>query len=675
MHRFRFQRIPLSESSLLLGLAVAVGLATGVGVWVFREAFHFFEVLFLDQLAEGVIGHALESAGIDPRLSIVIVLGMVGLLVGGLMKVFVGYEKYHGVSGIMESVALLGGRLPYKKIPFKALASALSLGAGASVGPEDPSVQIGSNIGSFFGQWLGVSEERVRLLVAAGAASAIAAAFNAPIAGVFFALEVILGEFTTRSFSTVVLSAVIASAFIQAVDSGNPIFGSLEYTLGDPAQLPFYVVLGFGLALFSSVAIRFFHWQADFWHNHIRLPLPLETALTGVVVGLVGAFIFPQVLGPGEGFMHDVLTGHENLATELFIVLGIAKLIMTAISLGGGFVGGVFAPTLFMGITLGTAYGQLVGRLASVEVIGNPQAYAIAGMAGLMAGIVRAPITAILLVFELTDDYQLILPIMLTSVVCVFVVERIGPAGIYVLSLLKHGVRLQEGRDVDLMQGVLVEETMLQPAPSISFRATLSELRDALNDTNSRALPVVDDKGELAGIVTLSDLQRVYEQSIADPKVDVKQLAVGDILTPRVKTIAPDDVLWRAIRVMGTDDIGHLPVVSVSNQLVGLLRRQDIMDAYNLAIERKFQDQTLAKKIRLSTLTGAQVVEFKVKKDSAIADNLIREIDLPNQVVIASVERGNKLIVPEGNTLIKANDVVTVVADENVLPALRRLFD
>lgn len=670
LNRFQF-----SENTILLGVAIGVGLATGISIWLFREAIHFVEHTVREEFAGHTLAGILSSIGIDPRFAFVILLAGIGFIVGLIMHVFVGHEKYHGVAGIMESVALTGGRLKYTKTPFKAIASVLSLGGGASVGPEDPSVQIGSNIGSFFGQVLFLSEERVKLLVSAGAASAIAAAFNAPIAGVFFALEVILGEFSTRSFSIVVLSAVVSAGFMSAVGSGNPVFGDLNYTLGNPLQLPFYVVLGLILGVVSSLAIRFFHWQSHVWHNLIHLPIPIETMITGAFVGLVGAFFFPEILGSSEGFMHEVLTGHTDLAIQVLIVLGVAKLVMTAISLGGGFVGGVFAPTLFIGIMFGTAFGKFALRFADSTMVGNPQAYAIAGMAGLMAGIVRAPITAIMLVFELTDDYQLILPIMLTSVICVVFVERIGPAGIYALSLIRNGIHLQYGRDVDVMQGITVGEAMVSPAPRIEDTSTLKELRDALKFQHARALAVVDHDGKYLGIVTLSDLQAGFDKALEDPNLDVKDLRVADIYTHETITISPDEALWSAIRIMGRHDIGHVPVLKRgTDTLLGMLRRNDIMDAYNVAIMKKFHEHSTANKIRLETLTGADVVEYHLAKSSPIIGNRIRELKLPPQTVIASIQRHHKLIVPRGDSLFHSGDVVTVVVDKNHIEELNELF-
>ena len=674
-HKVKWFR--LSEQTVLIGLAILVGLSTALAVFAFREAFHFFGYIFFDVLGErGFLGNRLAAIGLNPRHSTLITLSSAGLIVGWMMQRFVGHQKYHGVAGIMESVALAGGRLRYRLVPVKALASALSLGAGASVGPEDPSVQIGANIGSFLGEKLHLSEERVKLLVASGGASAIAAAFNAPIAGVFFALEVILGEFTTRSFGVVVLAAVIASAATQGLTGGaSPIFGDLDYVLGNPAvQLPFYAALGLALAFVSSGAIRFFHWQSDFWHNRIKLPLPLEVAATGAIVGLVGVFL-PQILGPGEDFMHNLLTGHEHIAISMLILLSFAKLVMTAISSGGGFVGGVFAPTLFIGITLGSAYGQFLDSFLPTVEVGNPPAYAIAGMAGLLAGVVRAPITAILLVFELTDDYNLILPIMLTSVICVLISERIGPAGIYMWALIKQGVHIQQGRDVDVMQGVQVSEAMLIPAPTILENATLPQLREAFHQQHTRAIIVVDEEMYLKGIVTLGDLQRIFEEALRNPEIHVAETTVGDICTREVLYTNPDEALWTVVRNMGARDIGRLPVLDrKTDKVIGMVRRHDIMHAYNTAIARKLQDQHYAEQIRLNTLTGAHVLEFEVRWGCDVLEKQIRDVRWPPDAVVASILRKGKLIVPHGDTIFRHDDKVTIIADEDAEHLLKEIF-
>ncbi len=674
------QRFSLSprynEHVSLLVLASILGTGTALAVLLFRKSIEVAHFIFTDVIgAKGIIGQLLESIGLNPEFGLLFTLALSGFLVGIIMHYIVGHEKYHGVAAIMESVALSGGRLRYRLVPFKALASILSLGAGASLGPEDPSVQIGSNLGSWLGDRLSWTDERRKLLVAAGAASAIASAFNAPIAGVFFALEVILGEFSTTAFGAVVLSAVLSSAVTQNFAGGNPIFGNLEYTLGHPIQLPFYVVLGILLAIMSIITIRFIDWQINLWHNRIKIWLPLEMSLVGVGIGVVGLYL-PEILGPGEEFMHEVLSGHLETTITMLVIIGLMKLVMTAISQGAGFVGGVFAPTLFIGIALGSAYGRFVNQLIPVLDIGNPQAYAIAGMAGMLAGVVRAPMTAILIVFELTDDYTLILPIMLTAVICTLIIEQTGPPGIYMWSLVKQGLHLQQRRDIDLMQGISVSDAMISPPPTISANATMAELRHKFQEEDTRAFCVINDKRKLVGLVTLGDLQAKYEEIVQheNAQMETQTVTVDSLCSHDVITVASDDVLWSAIRLMGANNIGRIPVVDHQNHPVGVLRRHDIMSAYNTAVVRKFHDQHYAGQIRLNTLTGAQVLEYKVKQNSTVRNKHIRDIPFPNESLIASIARRDKLIIPHGDSVLLENDRVTIVTDPSAESILADLF-
>jgi len=253
----------------------------------------------------------------------------------------------------------------------------------------------------------------------------------------------------------------------------------------------------------------------------------------------------------------------------------------------------------------------------------------------------------------------LILPIMLTTVMCVYLAERFQPHGVYMYSLHLQGIHLQQGRDVDVMQGVLVSEAMTTPAPVISENVSLIELRDALRTSRIRTLCVVNDGGDLVGIVTLSDLQGVYTATKGE-----SELTVGDICTREVVTCAANDGLWTAIRIMGANDVGRLPVLDPSNgKLVGLIGRSGVMKAYNMAISRKLEDQHTAERVRLHALTGAHVFEVYVAPDAPIVGKHISEVHWPYESVVASIQRKGKLILPHGSTDLRVGDMLTVVAD------------
>ena len=480
---------PPSENTMLLLLAAVVGVATSAGVWLFQQGFDFFQKYYREGLAEGPLSFLGPWA-------IIPVLALAGLIAGFLKERFIGEERHHGVAGIMEAVALGGGRLRYRRMPMKSALSAFAIGAGASVGPEDPSVQIGANLGSMFAQKLHLSDERVRLLVAAGVACGIASAFQAPIAGVFFALEVIVGDLSVSSSGVIVLAAVIGSVFSRTIETSGAELGIRAYTLGGLNEVPLYIVLGLLMAPISAGFIRMVYWQHDLWHD-FKLPVPIKAMIAGGIVGVIAVFV-PQVMGTGRETMNLLLNGNAGeFALILLVAMVIGKMLATTISLGGGFMGGMFAPSLFVGAAFGFAFGQIANTLLPGTLSANPAAYAMAGMAAAMTGVIRAPITANLLLFELTRDYNLILPIMLATSVCLIFVERLAPDGIYHYGLARKGVRLVHGRDIDLMQVITVGETMSTTVQTVRADLPAPRLEAEFSKTNTHGL-VVLDSGRLA---------------------------------------------------------------------------------------------------------------------------------------------------------------------------------
>lgn len=661
LQRF-YQEFRHFANGWLLFLALVVGTLTALALWLFHEVIHYSHVIFQEE-----IGHELLKPVGD--LGLVVALTLAGLVVGLLMERFVGPEKYHGVTGVLESVLLAGGKLPYRKMVPKGLASAISLGAGSSVGPEDPSVQIGSNIGSFIAQKLRMDEETMSLLVGAGAAAAIAAAFNAPIAGVFFALEILLrNDLNTRSVSVIIIAAVMSAAMTQGLGAENDQLGPFDFTLQSVLEIPLFIPLGLLLAPLGILFVRMNDVQAHFWHHRLHhLRSAYKTALGGAMVGGIGIFL-PEILGGGRDVMNEVMLGDVHYSLGLILIIAFAKMFTTSLSLNAGFVGGIFAPALFIGTMIGTAYGQVLVDGFGLNI--DPRAFAIAGMAGLMAGIVRSPITAIMLVFELTNDYRFILPIMLVAGLAIIIAELFEKYGIYQRGLVKDGIQLQDGRDIDLMQSITVGEAMHSPPPTIHQNANLTELRDAFRAHHRHALCVVDDDGKLVGIVTLTDLQRAYRGE------DSQNLKVGDICTREVITAEPEDVLWKAIRKMGTYNVGRLPVVDGrKNELVGILNRHDIVQAYNTAIQRKLREQQLAEQVRLNRLTGAHVYELHVHQKSKIAHKTVAEVKWPPEAVVAAILRRGRLIIPHGYTEILPGDTLSIVADPHAERYLFSLFE
>ncbi|HTP06719.1 MAG TPA: chloride channel protein [Anaerolineae bacterium] len=649
-------RVQPSEAVVMFVLAAVVGVTTGAGVWLFKTMIEIANRFFF-----GLIGGALSPIG---GWTVLLLPVFGGLIVGVLMYRFVGEERHHGVAGIMEAVALAGGRLRYKRIPIKTVAASISIGAGASVGPEDPSVQIGANLGSFFGQVLRQSDDRTRTLVAAGAAGAIAAAFNAPIAGIFFALELIVGELSGGLFGSIALAAVISAVFTQAVSGAEPAFHVPVYEFNSPLELPLYLILGVLAGIISAVYIRAIYKAHDMFYE---LPAPrwIKPAIAGVLVGVVGIFL-PQIFGVGYSTIEQILNG-QIISLGLLIALLIAKLILTPVSIGGGFPGGVFAPSLFLGATLGAAFGSIV-QLAIPGYPIVPAAFAMVGMAAVLAGAVHAPLTAIILLFEMTNDYRIILPLMFAVVVSLIVSQRLQHDSVYELGLARKGVRLQRGRDVEVLDTISVSEVMQAEADTLLESDPLSAAAEVFAQSRHHGLPVVDARGELYGILTVQDIERVQLNG-----VDV--LTIGQACTREVLTAFPDETIGAALRRMSTRDIGRLPVVARDNRrrLLGVLRRTDLVRAYDLALTRRTTMRHTAQQVRLGSFTGTQVIELTIAPTATCANQSVKAVAWPRDCVLASVRRGRQTLIPHGDTILRPDDVLVAVVEGDAREEVQRL--
>lgn len=658
-HIFRqIEKIPSNETVILSTLAILVGLGSGGGVWLFKRL-----IGLSGWLVNDVTGSWLQALG-DWSRFLLPVLG--GLVVGLIVHFLVGEERHHGVAGIMEAIALAGGRLRYRRVPAKVTAAAIGIGSGASVGPEDPSVQIGANIGSFAGQRLRLSDERMRTLVAAGGAAGVAAAFNAPIAGVFFALEILLGEIGTGALGTILIASVTSAVFTQAVEGAQPAFRVPPYALGSIWELPLYLGLGLAAGPVAALYIRLLYRFQDLFHAW-RAPRWIKPVAGGVIVGVVGLFL-PQILGVGYETIEAILAG-EDLAFGLLVSLLAAKIILTPLSIGSGFMGGVFAPSLFLGAVLGAAWGLLAERyLPGLSI--TPAPFAMVGMAAVLASAVRAPLTAILLLFEMTNDYRIILPLMFAVAVSLAVSQRLEPDSVYTLGLARKGIRLERGKDVEVLQNILVRDVMEQNFPTLAENDSLETAAEVLSKNRRQGLPVVNAQEELVGILTLRDL----DQALLSGR---RGLSVGEVATRDLLYCYPDETIGDALRRMSPRDIGRLPVVDPADprRLLGLLRRSDVIRAYDIALTRRATLRHQAHQVRLGAFGGEEVMvnEIVVEPGALCAGKPLKAIPWPDDSVIASLRRRGKVIVPHGETVLQAGDILVVVAKEAPDDRLERL--
>ncbi len=665
-------RLARSEDISLLVTALVIGLATGIGAVGFRYLI----------MAIGWVGYTWfpQTFPVLGKWYVVIIPAIGGLLVGLMVYYFAREAKGHGVPEVMEAVALRGGRIRPVVVVVKIFASSLSIGSGGSVGREGPIVQIGSAIGSVIGQRLHLSDDRIRNLVACGAAAGIAATFNAPIAGVVFALEIILGDFGVRYFSSVVVSAVVSSVIGRLVFGDIPAFAiPMEYGIKNLWEFALYPLLGILAALLGVLYTRTLYWTEDRFDAWKGMPEWAKPAIGGILLGLL-ALLYPLVTGLDWSVVpHVYNVGYEvieqalanNLFWQVALLLLVLKLLATSLTLGSGGSGGVFAPGLFMGAMLGAAFGLLAQQLFP-NMVASPGAYALVGMGAVFAATAHAPITAVIILFELTGDYRIILPLMLTVVLATILSSiMLKGESIYTLKLSRRGVRLQRGRDIDVLQGVLVSEVMTQQYYSIPAQNSLKDAWELFNQTHTTALLVLNNEGDLHGIMTLSDL----ELGVQDGKFDEGIVENLTTKPPELVVAYPDDTVGQVLARMGSRGITRAPVVSPQSphKLLGMIRREDIIKAYNLGLARRKEIQQRAEQKRETAQENVDFIELVLESGDRAVGKSISELgtDLPNECILVSILRGGHRLIPHGNTTFQLGDQVTAYVESHEEIALR----
>ena len=665
-----------SENMGLVLLALGIGLLGGLGAILFRYLINGADWLFFQggKQALGFMGDFY-----------VILLPAIGLLVVSLVvRRWAPEAKGHGVPEVMYSVKRQGGRIRPRVAIIKALASAVCIGSGGSVGREGPIVQIGATIGSSLGQFLGLRQQRVRLLVACGAAAGIGGTFNAPIAGVIFALEVILGSFAARSFGLVVIASVTSTALCQAVLGAEPAFPLAQvFVLHSFWELAIYLALGLLAGLLALTYVKvlyFFEGLFERW----SWPASIKAILGGLLVGLLGwvclryfggRFLF----GVGYDGIEKALfleqpaelsfaIGAGMTVTVLLLLTGM-KILATSLTLAGGGSGGVFAPALFIGAAAGGAFG-LVANALFPGVCAPPGAYALVGMGAVFAGSAHAPMTAVLILFEMTDDYQIILPLMIAVVIAYLVASGLNPDSIYTIKLRRRGGLAPQRAPVSALDLILAADAMSAGGPYSWPDEPVSELAARMKNSDIPGFCVLDGDEKLVGIVTRRDVEAAL---MAGPKVAERTTA--HIMTRNLATCTPKDCLRDVLPRLTSMEIGQIPVVDPKKPavLLGVIRRKQIFWAYG---ELASEHRRLLDEAGLGpTLDHQESVQVELEIEEGHAGlyfKKIRDIQVPEQSLIVLVRRAEQAIIPRGDTQVEPGDVLVLLTTRPGEGRLRR---
>jgi CIC family chloride channel protein len=555
---------------------ILVGVAIGVVVGLFAVGFTELIALVREATplpAEGA-GFSETVAGV-PWYWILIVPAVGGLLIGPIVFLFAKEARGHGVPEVMEAMILRRGRIRPRVVLAKVVASALTIGTGGSVGREGPMIQVGSAVGSVGGQMFGMSDRRIRTLLAAGAAAGIAATFNAPIAGVLFAVEIILGEMEIRSFSPIIIAAVIATVVGHGIYGNVPLLeAEASYRFVSPWELPIYAVLGILSAGAALLFIEVLHRSEQLFENRIRIPGWLKPAIGGLLLGGV-ALLAPQVLGVGYEAMEGAIRGEMVLSVLLLLVL--LKVLATSFSLGSGASGGVFAPSLFMGAMVGGAVG-FVAHALFPSVTAPVGAYALVGMGGVVAGATHAPMTAILILYEMTRDYQIILPLMITCILASLIARNVRGDSIYTIKLSQRGLMVRQGREVGVLRTLRVQDAMEKDFEVFPESLSYRELLSAMVASEHQVFPVTATDGDYHGGIVLDDCKAVLLEPGLEDVVVARDLARDEL-----PVLTPEANLEQALDVFDTTGLAEIPVVE-GDRLVGLIRERDALAIYKKSL-------------------------------------------------------------------------------------------
>ncbi len=594
-----FSRHGFREEYFLTLMAIVIGVATGCGASGFY--------LLIERANMLAYGSGEQSGGLFAgRLWMLVVLPSAGAVVVGFMTHYWAREaKGHGVPEVMDAIHRRDGIIRPRVAVIKALASALTIGSGGSAGTEGPIIQIGAAIGSGFGQWLKVHRRQMGVLVACGAAAGIASIFNAPIAGVLFALEIFLKDFSFRAFSPVVFSSVLScstthylqSRFTAEQEEIDRAIFSVEhvgyYFIG--TELFYYLLLGGLCAIIGVAFVRLLYWSEDAFDKLSVYP-PLKPLLGAIGLGLTGALycltagqqVQPQFFGNGypmiEVAVSDKLlefySGYPGIGLLLAFV-GL-KLAATCLTLGSGGSGGIFAPSLFLGAMVGGAFGLLMKQLGWVDDT-SVTAYALVGMAAMVAATTHASLTAIVILFEMTRDYKVILPVMFAAIVSTAGAKILLADSIYTLKLRRRGVRLGTLADLTILRRLTARQVPLVKTQFVQPDDPLQKLIDLAGTSESPDFVVVDDQGEYLGMVTAQDIRTALLQPEAVPL-----LLVGELLRPEVPKVSPHESLDSVLDKFSRGDCAALPITTPGDEeeIAGLVTRQGVMAMYREELDK-----------------------------------------------------------------------------------------
>ncbi len=652
-----YERFKTTEQIFMIIVPLIIGVLGGLGAALLKFLIHWFHQFFWGNMGFSA-----------PWYKTILIPGIAAFFVGLIIYYFSSEAKGHGVPEVMEAIALKSGIIRIRVVFSKVIASAITIASGGSVGREGPIIQIGSAIGSALGQIFKISKKRMQTLVGCGAAAGIAAAFNAPIAGAMFSVEIILGDFTISQFSPIVISSVGATVVSRAFYGNYPAFIVPKYELVHWIELFPYALLGLiagGIGILFVKSLYFFEDKFDGW----KVPDFYKTLIGGLLLGLWG-LSFPQVLGVGYEPMNLALLGKMNL-WFLFCLIFV-KIIASSITLGSGSSGGIFAPSLFMGAMTGGFFGDILHKLLPTMTAG-PGAYSLVAMGAVVAATTHAPITAILIIFEMTNDYKIILPLMITTIISL-ALTRTQKGSIYTLKLLRKGINIHQGKEINILKSMQVKDIMRNSIEIVKPDTPIKELINVFINSPHTFCYLTDENKNISEKISQTELS-----SIAPDYETIKDFIVAkDIATQNILIVKDTDKLDYVMKEFAKENIGEIPVVDSNNpkKILGTIWRIDVISAYNKEIIKRDLAGEVSDKIS-SSKDGVpiEVVEglflLETEPPSRFINKKIIDLDIRKKykvdvVMIRKKSTSGKIktVVPGGDYKFEDSDSLLILGDK-----------
>ena len=657
--------IPIPEYALFSIYAILTGAVVGLAAVVFHESILLITEISFNNTPDYL--YFLIPAG--------------GMLILSIMSALApDISKRKGVSEVIKAVALRGGYIPFRTTLFHFIAPVLCIGTGNTVGPEGPAAQLGGGLSSKIGSILGLSDSRRRIFTAAGGGAVISAVFNSPLGGIFFALEIVLlNDFQTPTFSALVLASVTASAISRIFLGDTPTFIFDEISIENYNELYLFAILGMAAGLLSILFIRYSDGVERIFKDIIlkKVPAWIPMVTIGLIMGLCG-YYYDGIFGIGYSEINKILAGAE--VWDVILILLLMKFILVPLILYSGGFGGLFAPSLFIGACGGFLYAFGLNYFFGTDL--NTTTYVLVGMGAVLGGVNSIPISAILIIFEMTKDYTFILPLMLAVILSTIIVQVFLKGSIHIKHLEREGYKISSGRETNILRSIFVEDVMRNEVYLIAEDTSIGELINKLLEEPQATFYTINKNGELAGAISENELRPI----ITEYQHIRETLIASDIAKPEVRTVLKSDDLDHTLKLFGNSNVDQLPVVLRSDPLrpIGTIWRDDIINAYNqeslkhnltdelaenlkriekTKISKVSEGYSIVEKRSIPSFVGRSLAELRLRNKFGLEVLMIKQ-----QMDAFSDSRDEfNIIMPDPDYILKEDDILVMFgSDKNI---------